>query len=88
MELIESVGKVVLDIHHSTHTEYAFFNSREEAAHHAAHLSVPTTIRNANLEDVFVRITGRRVSPSSSEEKGVPRHASGHGGHSARTAHS
>jgi ABC-2 type transport system ATP-binding protein len=87
-ELIEGVGKVVLDIHHSTHTEYCFFNSREEAARRAAHLNVATTIRNANLEDVFVRITGRYVNPSSQEEKGGPRHASGHGGHSARAHHS
>jgi ABC-2 type transport system ATP-binding protein len=84
-ELIEGVGRVVLDIHHPTHTEYAFFETREEAARHAAHLEAETTIRNANLEDVFIRITGRPVNPV--EQKGAPHHASGHGGHSARTAH-
>lgn len=85
-ELIESVGRVVLDIHHPTHTEYAFFETREEAALHAGHLEVETTIRHANLEDVFIRITGRPVNPV--EQKGALHHATGHGNHSARAAHS
>lgn len=75
--LIESVGPVVVDIVHPTFTEYAFFTTREEAARHVAGLDAETTIRHANLEDVFVRITGRRVNPN--EKNGDPRHVSGHG---------
>lgn len=85
-ELIEEVGRVVLDIHHPEHTEYAFFETREEAARHAASLDVETTIRHANLEDVFVRITGRTVNPL--DQKGGPHRASSHGGHSTRADHS
>jgi ABC-type multidrug transport system ATPase subunit len=85
-ELIEEVGRVVLDIHHPDHTEYAFFETREEAARHAASLDVETTIRHANLEDVFVRITGRTVNPL--DQKGAPHRASSHGGHSTRADHS
>ena len=85
-ELIERVGRVVLDITQSTHTESRFFETREEAARHAASLEAEATIRQANLEDVFIQITGRRVDPDKG--KGEPRHASGHGNHSARTAHS
>ena len=85
-ELIERVGRVVMDIACSTHTESVFFETREEAARHAASLEEETTIRHANLEDVFIQITGRRVNPESG--KGETSHAAGHGHHSARTAHS
>ncbi len=85
-ELIERVGRVVVDIAYPTHTESAFFETREDAARHVARLEVETTIRHANLEDVFIRVTGRRVNPNNG--KGEPHHAAGHGHHSARTAHS
>lgn len=91
-QLIDGVGQVVVDIHHPNRTEYAFFETRDEAASHVARLNVTTTIRNASLEDVFVRITGRRVnhplSQTAQAEKGTEHGASGHGHHSARTAHS
>ncbi|MGO9566151.1 MAG: ABC transporter ATP-binding protein [Desulfomonilaceae bacterium] len=85
-ELIERVGHVVVDVVHSTYTESVFFESREDAARHVATLEEETTIRHANLEDVFIQITGKRVN--SDKGKGEPRHAAGHGNHSARTAHS
>lgn len=85
-ELIERVGRVVVDIAFPTHTESIFFETREEAAGHAAALEAETTIRHANLEDVFIQITGRRVNPENG--KGEPPHAAGHGHHSARAAHS
>lgn len=84
--LIEEVGRVVLDIHYPEHTAYAFFESRAKAALHAASLDAETTIRYANLEDVFVRITGRTVNPV--EKKGDPHHASSYGGRSTRADHS
>lgn len=85
-ELIERVGCVTVDIAYPTHTASAFFETREEAARHAAALDAETTIRQANLEDVFIQLTGRRVSPG--HEKGELRHAPADGRHSARTAHS
>lgn len=80
-ELIERVGPVVVDVAHPTHTESVFFETREEAARHAGGLETEATIRQANLEDVFIQITGRRVDPDKG--KGEPCHASGHGNHSA-----
>ena len=40
-----------------------FFASREEASAHAAGLDNAVIIRRANLEDVFIKLTGRRVRP-------------------------
>lgn len=85
-ELIERVGRVVVDITFPTHTQSIFFETREAAARHVSTMEEATTIRHANLEDVFIQITGRRVDPGNG--KGEPRHAAGHGRHSARVAHS
>lgn len=41
---------------------YKFFNSREEAAAFAGGLTETAVIRKSNLEDVFVELTGRKVS--------------------------
>lgn len=40
-----------------------FFDSREEASEHAGGLEGTVIIRRANLEDVFIRMTGRKVRP-------------------------
>ena len=40
-----------------------FFESREKASEHAAVIKATVIIRRANLEDVFIRMTGRRVRP-------------------------
>jgi ABC-2 type transport system ATP-binding protein len=80
-ELIERVGRVAVDIDHPTGTESVFFETREEAARHVACLDDDATIRHANLEDVFIQITGRRVKPD--KVKGEQQHAAGHGNHSA-----
>jgi len=84
-ELIERVGPVVVDIAYPTRTESIFFETREEAARHVAGLEEETTIRHANLEDVFIQITGRRVNLDKA--KGEQQYAAGHGNHSARTSH-
>ncbi|HWQ61326.1 MAG TPA: ABC transporter ATP-binding protein [Negativicutes bacterium] len=39
-----------------------FFHSRGEAAEFAGQLTMTTTIRRSNLEDVFVELTGRKVN--------------------------
>jgi ABC-2 type transport system ATP-binding protein len=40
-----------------------FFDSRERATQHAAEIEDTVIIRRANLEDVFIRLTGRKVLP-------------------------
>jgi len=83
-ELIERVGRVAVDIAYPTRTESILFETREEAVRHVAGLEEETTIRHANLEDVFIQITGRRVNPDKA--KGEQQHAAGHGNHSARAS--
>ncbi len=40
-----------------------FFESREKASEYAATIQEPVMIRRINLEDVFIRMTGRKVRP-------------------------
>ena len=39
-----------------------FFHQRNEAGDFAGKLAVTATVRRSNLEDVFVELTGRKVS--------------------------
>jgi ABC-2 type transport system ATP-binding protein len=88
--LIASAGTVAVDFSDSRGTQTEFFENRDEAARFLTTLDARATIRNANLEDVFIRLTGRRVNPT--EQEGAAVHATGHstgqGGHSARAHHS
>jgi hypothetical protein len=45
-----------------------FFNSREEAAAFVSGEQGEMVIRDSNLEDVFIRLTGRRVSEESNAQ--------------------
>jgi ABC-2 type transport system ATP-binding protein len=85
-ELIARSGNVAVDYSGPKGTETAFFETREEAARFVSNLDVYTTVRHANLEDVFIRLTGRRVNPN--EQGGDVPYVSGHGSHTARTHHS
>lgn len=60
--LLERVGRVVVECA-GENDGMTFFENREKAAAHAAGLQGDVLIRAANLEDVFIRLTGRRVSP-------------------------
>lgn len=60
--LCERLGSYVVEWTESEGTQYRFFASRSEAAAFAGTLAVNTTLRHTNLEDVFVELTGRRVS--------------------------
>ena len=60
--LCEQIGSYVVEWDSEESREYKFFNSRKEGADFAATLDVATTIRHSNLEDVFVELTGRKVS--------------------------
>jgi ABC-2 type transport system ATP-binding protein len=85
-ELIARAGNIAVDCSYPAGTETAFFETREAAAEFASRPDVRTTIRHANLEDVFIRLTGRRVNPN--EQEGEPAHVTSHGGHTAGTHHS
>lgn len=85
-DLIAGVGSVAVDCSLSASTETAFFETREAAADHISKLDVRTTIRQANLEDVFIRLTGRRVNPN--EQEGEAAHVTSRGSHTARAHHS
>ncbi|SMB91230.1 ABC-2 type transport system ATP-binding protein [Thermanaeromonas toyohensis ToBE] len=60
-ELKQKVGRIVVETFKDKETEYRFFSSREEALGYARELSGNIVIRESNLEDVFVELTGRKV---------------------------
>jgi ABC-2 type transport system ATP-binding protein len=84
--LVASAGTVAVDFSDSSGTQTEFFVSREDAARFLSKLDARATVRNANLEDVFIRLTGRRVNPN--EQEGAAAYAAGSSSHSARTHHS
>jgi len=60
-ELKARVGKVVVEVPNQNATEYRVFENREQALRYAAVLDRDVVIREANLEDVFVELTGHKV---------------------------
>lgn len=60
--LCRRLGSYVVEWTESEGTQYRFFVSRAEAAEFAGTLAVNAALRHTNLEDVFVELTGRRVS--------------------------
>ncbi|WP_425059226.1 Linearmycin resistance ATP-binding protein LnrL [Sporomusa carbonis] len=60
--LCERLGNYVVEWTESEGTQYRFFTGRTEAAAFAGTLAFNATLRHTNLEDVFVELTGRRVS--------------------------
>lgn len=79
--LIAGAGVFAVDYSGREGTETAFFEARQQAAGFVGNLNARATIRRANLEDVFIRLTGRRVNPN--EQEGGAAHATGHGRHAA-----
>ncbi|WP_334109638.1 ABC transporter ATP-binding protein [Thermodesulfitimonas autotrophica] len=59
--LKEEVGRFVVEGFDGAGATYAFFGTREEAVGYAGSLNEAVTIREATLEDVFVKLTGRKV---------------------------
>ncbi len=60
-KLIEKVGKFVVEHFINGKTKEEFFETREEAVEYAAALEGSANIRFSNLEDVFLKLTNRRV---------------------------
>ena len=58
-QLKKQVGKAVVEYLAEATTERNFFASRQEALEYAKGIEQDFTIRETNLEDVFVQLTGR-----------------------------
>ncbi len=61
-ELCRRLGVYAVEWQVDEGRQTKFFHSRGEAAAFAGALTMTTTIRNTNLEDVFVELTGRKVA--------------------------
>ncbi|MDD2234029.1 MAG: ABC transporter ATP-binding protein [Desulfitobacteriaceae bacterium] len=59
--LIEKVGKVVVEYFDNEGTKGEFFETREDALAYAAGRQGNVKIRSSNLEDIFIKLTNRRV---------------------------
>ncbi|HAL87306.1 MAG TPA: multidrug ABC transporter ATP-binding protein, partial [Deferribacteraceae bacterium] len=55
------VGKWALDIYRNGKTETEFFETRDAGLERLGALSDTASIRETNLEDVYLTITGRRI---------------------------
>jgi ABC-2 type transport system ATP-binding protein len=59
------LGSFAVEVYHSGRAERRFFPTREEAleygAEHARCLDCDFSVRETNLEDVFIELTGRRI---------------------------
>lgn len=60
-ELKQRLGEVVVESFAGRHTGYKLFATRDEALAYAGCLDGDVLIRESNLEDVFIELTGRRV---------------------------
>ncbi|GAA0126729.1 ATP-binding cassette domain-containing protein [Clostridium sp. CTA-19] len=60
-KLIEKVGKFTVEYFKNGETKEEFFETREEATLFASKLEGNVNIRSSNLEDVFIKLTNRRV---------------------------
>lgn len=73
--LISKLGKIILEYQENSKTIYKFFNSKQEAKRFSANLKdlESILIRETNLEDVFIAMTGNGGEQScSSLEKCFP----------------
>ncbi|KYH32931.1 ABC transporter ATP-binding protein [Neomoorella mulderi] len=61
-ELKQKVGEVAVESFAGTETGYKLFSCREEALDYARKVTGNVLIRATNLEDVFIELTGRKVS--------------------------
>ncbi len=61
--LKQKIGIVAVEIYRDGETERLFFNSREDARQYVAEVcsKCDLSIRETNLEDVFIELTGRKL---------------------------
>lgn len=67
VELINKLGKVVIDIEDPQGPKIKFFNTREDAAKLLSGIDKNAIVRTTSLEDVFIKLTGKRVNPKSNQ---------------------
>ena len=60
-QLMDGLGRYTLEIYHPDRIDEEFFSTRRDAVRRMEELKVPAKIRNVNLEDVFLNLTGRRI---------------------------
>jgi ABC-2 type transport system ATP-binding protein len=60
-ELIAKVGRIAADYTRDSETETRFFDTKQDAAAFLGTQQATGCVREANLEDVFVKLTGRKV---------------------------
>ena len=60
-ELKRRVGQFVVEIRNNGVTHYRLFGCREDARRHAEEISSDVLVRESNLEDVFIHLTGKRI---------------------------
>jgi len=63
-ELKAKVGRFVVEVRDGDETKYRVFGDRDQALRFAATLADDVVIRESNLEDVFIELTGHRVGGS------------------------
>ncbi len=61
-ELKKDLGRYVLEVFHEDHIEERFYNTREEALEELKKCTLSSRIREVTLEDVFLKLTGRRIN--------------------------
>jgi ABC-2 type transport system ATP-binding protein len=62
--LKEQVGRYVVEEHKDNgKVIYHMFRSREEANQYVKDCTCSVTIRESNLEDVYIQITGEKIEP-------------------------
>ena len=69
VELINNFGKVAVDIEDFQGPKIEFFNTREDAAKFLSGIDKNAIVRTTNLEDVFIKLTGKRVNPKSDQKE-------------------
>ena len=60
-ELKNTLGHFTLEIFRSDKIEYQFFNDRKDALSFASQLDCSFKIRELSLEDLYIKITGKRI---------------------------
>jgi ABC-2 type transport system ATP-binding protein len=61
-QLKKGVGRYVLEIFYDDHIEERFFSTRDEALEELRKCTLSCRIREITLEDVFLKLTGRRIN--------------------------
>lgn len=61
-EMIRDTGKYVLEYYQNGETHQQFYEERSEALKKGGELPVGFQVRETNLEDVFIRLTNKRLS--------------------------